>query len=508
MVLFAARPATADTELVLHTKFKSTGGSAAISGLMCRELARQALLIAAREEIGMRTCDMTLREQKSTDSPLELLVTATPGKNFKVRVFDSGAIDLRDPDPDVKEKIFQFNFKSIPSSTGIYPKSCNVLEKASRGKFVEFLRKQGAKRAAQPDDEKVDLDIDIAALQEKVDLVSQFVAVRELHRRYRVDQTAETLQALVRGYANLGLLSETNWGASCIALQARALLYSARLRELHRDHPQTPWTLAYSNAILGLHYRSLKRLETLEGIEDAGKLPLWTKLVGPFSRFEADTLKKLSEEESSISNWAAYLHAWTVYNSLEHRRFTSVGLTAVKKCPEAMNLYFMLVETQPIGIMRLSNEAEMQALLERIPTRLIDTPTIPKNVVDIAKAPDRSEPPGAFWRSMVDELRDANGDGDPSWGMLATLLDDQAMRAAFNSLAVNRWASTEIDLTPIAKSWQLFVEGHPDQAYVPIVSLVKSGDPKKLLEGEWQLSLSRPQQMDVPSMFGFVVRKE
>ena len=480
--LFTATPATAETELVLHTKFKSKYEKGDISGTMCRELARQALLIAAREELGMRTCDMTLREQKSTADPLELLLTVQAAKEFKVWVFDSGAIDLRDSPPANEKNILELEFISKRGSILTYPSVSKTLEEASRGKFVQFLRDRGAKRAELPNDKNIDLDIDIAALQAKVDLVSQFVAIRELHRRYRVDPTAETLQALVRGYANLGLLNETNFGASCIALQARAILYSARLKALHPDHPQTHWTLAYANSILGLHYRSLKQLKTLDENQNAEKLPPWTALVGPFSRFESGKLEKLSEEESPISNWAAYLNAWTVYNSLEHRRFTSVGRSVVETCPEAMNLYFMLTDNQPIGIMRFSSAAEEKALLKLIPARLIATSTIPKKVVNAAKSPENAESAGEYWRSTIDALRSTKGGGDPSWGMLAALLDDQAMRAAYNSITVNSQTSTEIDLTTIADGWQLFVEGHPDQACIQTVSLARAGDPRRLLE--------------------------
>ncbi|EMI42192.1 putative secreted protein [Rhodopirellula sp. SWK7] len=478
--LLISSPVAAANELMLHTNFLSEWQDRDISGLMCRELARQALLIAAREEIGMQTCDMTLREQSSTGDPLELLLTVQPGKQFKVWVFDSGAVDLRDTPPATDENIHESTFTVTRSSIGTYPTACKELEEASRGEFTQFLRDLGAKRTVLAADENVDLEIDIAALQAEVDLVSQFVAVRELHRRYRVEQSAETLQALVRGYANLGLLNETNWGASSIALQARALLYSARLESLHPEHPETLWTLAYANSIVGLHYRSLEQLETLENTGSTDDLPPWTALVGAYSRFEVEELERLSKEDTPISDWAAYLNAWTVFNSLEHRRFTSVGRSAIEACPEAMNLYYMHIDSQPIGVMRLSNATELSALLYSIPARLIATPTIPQKVVEAARSPDRSKPPGVYWRSMVDALRVSGGDGDTSWAMLASLLDEQAMRAAYNSMAVNRRASTEVDLTPVAEMWQSFIQGHPDQAYIPTVSLVTAGDAIKL----------------------------
>ncbi len=479
LVLAVADSLPAATELVLHTHFVFTGQPAQlVAGRTPRELGRQALLMAAREEIGMRTCDMTLREAPITDDPLVLLATveAVSGRKFKVRVFELGAQEPFAKSPPVGEAVLEFAFDLPDNMLEIYPHASKLLEEASRGKLVQFLREQGATAAAADPEGLEDPGLDIDDLLSRVDIVSQFVALRELHRRYREDQSAEMLQGLVRGYANLGLLNETNWGASSVALQARALLYCARLEALHGEHPLTPWTLAYADALVGLHCRALERLRALENDPAQGDLPGWTGLIGPYCRFDTEGLETLSEDWGPHRRWAAYLRAWAVYNSRELDQLVTVGRESQQACPEAMNLCFLLTESQPIGIMRYANSVELRGLLRNIPKRLASTPSIPEDVVAVAKAPDRKKPPGVYWRNIMQSLRQAEPAGEPSWGMLASLLGEQSMRAAWNSMYVNRAASTEIDLSPLAEYWRPFVEDHPDRAFIPTASLLRSAD--------------------------------
>jgi len=497
LVLNSASHASAATELVLHTHFKYDAvPNHHFTGRMPRELGRQALLMAAREQLGMQTCDMTLREQPATDDPIELLaiIEAVPNGEYKLRLFDRGALEAGEKPPAEENAIHELVFTPPGLSDGFYTSAAKALEEASRGELTEFLRGLGGEASKSVELDEPAEEFDIETLQSQVDTVSQFVAIRELHHRYRNAPTAEKLQALVRGYANLSLLNETNWGASCMALQARTLMYGARLEALHADHPLTAWSLAYADAIVGIHYRAIERQNSMDSDPEEELPPTWTAVIDPYCHFDLDRLEQIAMEESSISNWAAYLRAWTVYNSHETTQLTHVGREAIEACPEAFNLYYLMVRGQPIGIMRYSNAGEVRAMLSLLPTRLVATAGVPPNVVEVASNPDREKPPGLYWRNMMDALREAESGADPSWGLLASLLDDQAMRAASNSLAVNRGASTEIDLTPTADYWQPFVDDHPDGAYVRTVSLLRAQEPKALQDACAELRFRDPNR--------------
>lgn len=52
------------------------GNERPVTGTLVRDLARQALLVAARDELGLRTLDAALREQADDAAALELELTA------------------------------------------------------------------------------------------------------------------------------------------------------------------------------------------------------------------------------------------------------------------------------------------------------------------------------------------------------------------------------------------------------------------------------------------------
>src|SRR5690606_13160960 len=128
----------------------------------------------------------------------------------------------------------------------------------SRTAFPEALKRAGYRdarahangeaAAAGPVPERIEREL------EELETLSQFVAVRQLHQRIAQDgPSPELLGALVRGYANLGSLTEFHWNAVHKAFKARALLYAQRMTQAD---PQSTWALwhrAYARALAGLH---------------------------------------------------------------------------------------------------------------------------------------------------------------------------------------------------------------------------------------------------------------
>ncbi len=95
-------------------------------------------------------------------------------------------------------------------------------------------------------------------------------AVRDLHQAIRTGgETPAAVGALVRGYAQLGVLSEFHWHPAHKVFKARALLYAQRL--IARD-PKQPWGLwhrAFALALVGLHRDALADLDAAKKLRRA-----------------------------------------------------------------------------------------------------------------------------------------------------------------------------------------------------------------------------------------------
>ena len=125
-----------------------------------------------------------------------------------------------------------------------------------------------------------------------------------------VDLSAATLGALSRAYANLGMLTDTQFGAFPWVFKARGLLYAQRL-QLH-DSAAALWHRAYAGALAGLHRDALADLEAAEEARK-GSAPPWAGLVDALCRFDSATLKELSHAGAN-ADLARVLHFLTVEN--------------------------------------------------------------------------------------------------------------------------------------------------------------------------------------------------
>lgn len=517
----APRPVS---QLMLHTRFVFNQGDKAdveIPGLMTRELARQAFLIAAREELGMRTFDASLREQPaSADGAdvLSLLLTVESASDgeFTIYVYECDApLSVGAPRLEKNDAIWKTTIKYDRAAEKLTASLASELEKLSRDAFAEQLRKLGGVAAmkaavealsgeASPTeaqaDAAVDARIDVESLLSEVDSISQFVAVRELHRRLREgpvgDASAESLSQLARGYANLGILSETSWGPAPQALLARGLLYAQRLQATNPDDEQMRWTRGYVYAVSGLHNDALALLDNgpkPAAVEAATPPPGWSRLALPYCKFDTLALAEITEEKIPASRWAAYLRAWAVFGQHEDRLFGETLREAIAACPEALNLYGLGTRGQPLGIKRQVASLEAKALLLLTPARLQQTPAIPEAVVESSREPDSTKPPGIFWDRITQAIDQAESAQDPSWSVLATLLEDQGLRTAVNALRVDGDA-VEHDQEPLAEFWSPFAKRHPDGDFIRVAGLLRAGKPQELQRAAARLRFRDPSR--------------
>jgi len=202
-----------------------------------RELVREAFLIAARDEIGVLTRDELLGESRpDNDHTLALRFHyVMPGEEN-----DGGPLrqlSFRRTDSEGREtKFLDYDFTLWISDHSGYMRVLQGVERLSREDFAQSLKSAGMKKFASPKDVAVDETETENALQsidrllDNLSLVSQYDAVRQTHQWIRnTGETPPLLQRLVRGYAQLYLLSEHHFLKTRFVFQSRALLYAQRI---------------------------------------------------------------------------------------------------------------------------------------------------------------------------------------------------------------------------------------------------------------------------------------
>lgn len=193
---------------------KQPEGRPAHCGLLASELARQAVLIAARDELGLPTRDALLGDAIAKNDPDAVSVTTMvdPGGRFAV---------LLGPDRQSPRQFEPLNrVFTFAEAGGLvnYAELSAKLEHLSRELFPEFLEQSGfARLPSAPQAGAGAVDATTARLLTRFSPMAQLTAVRRLHAiraasvRSGPGQSADVLEALAEGYANLAMLAQQVW---------------------------------------------------------------------------------------------------------------------------------------------------------------------------------------------------------------------------------------------------------------------------------------------------------
>jgi hypothetical protein len=231
--------------------------------LLVRELARQSVLIAARDGLGLYTLDGVMREVDTTPAPLELTVQGSikglvpepsPAAvaaqkalaNDKTAIRVSAHVDFGSSTLVVKFNSADANSPAISEDAiAVQVKDNSVdiaallpeAEARSRGKYMDLLAQNGFSGKANG---VCDLDAPagVDELLYQTTLLSQVAAIQQTHSAIHISgESPARLGALVRGYANLGQLCRFQWNAINKALTARSLLYAQRMVQADTNSP-------------------------------------------------------------------------------------------------------------------------------------------------------------------------------------------------------------------------------------------------------------------------------
>lgn len=438
-------------------------------GILARELFRQALLIAARDELGLATRDAWLGDtlpEQGDDVPLD--IGAGPGERTLIEY-------LRGFYP-VQEVIARDWHQSKGPLD--YVALAADREKASRTTLVKLLKKAGFE--GKPNTRKAD-----AAVPEAVDrllaqmtFTSQFDAVRRLHAAIRADgESPARLGALARGYANLGVLTEVYWHPAHKGFKARAMLYARRMAAAEeKASPQALWHRAYVFALVGLHKQALADLEAAEkawkqgGEKDEKKRPGWVDLLGPFCRYE---LEKLAPDQAPEADrelaWLLRFLATEQFGFLPsefyQQHIIQAGMEAARAMPECYRVLDPLARWTGVGLGNSTTVGGMATMAEHLYGRVAamqGLPDAPRLVCAAQGAgggplgallgrreqtslPEEFKARGQLMRALAAVGKPSIDRGEPSWAVLGMVIQEASFLQVYRRA---RFERRNLDVSP------------------------------------------------------------
>ncbi|MGD9635825.1 MAG: tetratricopeptide repeat protein [Pirellulales bacterium] len=475
----------------LSTEFQPLSFHDTLPTVLTRELGRQAVLIAARDGLGLSTRDETLGEAFPDDEaarrgPYELVV----------RKYDGGMhLDMRVPGVAVDNlplRFFELDMPGKNDAGELYTGQATAFAAAARGDILAKLRAAGFEGKPVKSDPHGAMSDGIEAQLQVMDVVVQFDAVRQLHAAIaKQGESPARLGGLVRGYANLALLTRHHWSSAYAAFSARALLYAERLMTLDSGSAEAHQHRAYARALVGLPAAALADLEH-DSLKQAASQPAWLAILEPYCRFERDKLleKGAAPEVRSLAN----LLAFQLHSCYGNERWNiSAGQTALKACPDAYGIYSELANHTPMLVQRQSVAAVADVIGRQIPAHVAHVDALPKPVFELVS--DQLKP-NASWISrylrgereskawspvphqiavaLRQECKTAGDAGEPSWDALASLIDDEQFVAIVDYLDVSMNA-VEYSKEEIVNQLAPLVEGRPYEPYLRSFAHGRSG---------------------------------
>lgn len=480
-----AKGESATTTVMLTAHDAYDAQARASRGLLLREIARQALLIAAREELGLATRDTALRQVLAAEGeperlPLELTLVLVPGEAARITVFRRDATRV--------EVLRQFRLE-LPEASAMETLVAEC-ERLARGEFVGLLRQAGFEGRKPPVDGDGPLDPETQALLPQMDLVSQFRAVRRLHEQMRSEgESPARLDALSFAYANLGVLTERFWSPAHKVFKARALLYAQRRWSAAPDDPAALWQRAFARAAAGRHQAALEdwsaaekrhaaRVDAAKDNNSAtGKRPEWADLLAAFLRGQP----RLTSDEIAPPSWHP-LRNLLALKTVECFTQSSLLLEAAQRvltltpdCPRALDVaasYRSLgTIAQGAENFTLALEPSADPSLYRRLLKIDDLPAdVRRQLVAATAAGDQDPAEKRSLRAGVaGTLRDAGAAdrGEPAWDVLGGLVREVEFLAAYRQLAYEQALAVPSDdtarwLAPLVADhpYALFIASH------------------------------------------------
>lgn len=469
--------------------------------ILARELARQALLIAAREQLQWATQDATLGETLAIGAePAARFVLSTQFPNAGAARFALHRVGEKE---GVEVWSEQLTLNEDEDSPLDYARLTEAAERWSRETFPELLRQAGWRGEPNPVSDDAAMSSAADAWLKQAAFTAQFAVLRDLHHTIRLHgESDELLGALVRSYANLGVLSEFHWNAVHKACKARALLYAQRLVARKPQSAEALWHRAYARGLVGLHDSAVADLDEANkrraAAGDASRPPRWLEIVDAYCRFDSDKLASFAAE-GDCSQFAGLLEFFHLERLKESAAVQTLAQRLMKQNPEDFRLFDAMCDSCALNTLHLVTQLAPAALHRSVPERLQQLSGLPPDARELLNRAALRE---VSLNELAESLRNTPAEDDPgefSWRILGRMLQEVEFiqlwrRASFLRFQLAAPADEFIAAT------EAVAAGH---RYRPLVDLCSSDarrwqDAAEALSGRLQL-----EELDDPQFAAF-----
>ncbi len=419
-------------QAVLDGSVEASDDSDSEFPILAREIVRQAVLMAARDELRWTTRDGALRETSLPvdEATAKLLVCSQFSPQGDAKIWIDRPDEQGHSQTVWREQIALREDKAAPLD---YLKLVDAAERWSRDAYPPLLRQEKLTGEANAADGEATVSPAAQQQLNQMTFPAQFAVLRELHHTVRKSGESEALAgALVRAYANLGLLTEYHWTAVHKACKARALLYAQRLVA---KHPQSASALrhrAYAEALVGLHRHALDDLEAAtklgqskdaENQAEAGELPAWVAAIEAYCRFDGEKLTGLIDN-AEIGQLAGLLRFSQVESMKQSYIVQELARRLLAKNPECYRLFDAMCDSCALGMLHVITEAAPAVLQQAIPQRLQQLSGLPQDTAELLKrAAIRPVTLSELSHSLL-ETQGADDQEELSWTVLGGLLEE------------------------------------------------------------------------------------
>jgi tetratricopeptide (TPR) repeat protein len=504
----------------LKTEFFPAGGDENTRpDRLAREIVRQAILMTARDTLGLTTRDESLQE------PFPAAIIASRRMmNTSPRARKDGKLQLSlwagtstmlgsrrgrgNPEGGTRPWSTEVTFTATPYQN--YLSMLATLEPMTRKELADAVRGFGFEgQAPEPNPANKPPAAVENALQE-MNFVSPYMAVRAAHEALAKNgESPEWLGVLVRGYANLSLTTFHHWTCANEVFAARSLLYAERLVNTRPKDPLAHAHRAYARAIIGLHAAALAELKTIDTLrqenKDTSELPGWLAPVAPFCKFEREPLVKVGKDYREYTPLVQRL-AFELDRVVEDPRWLmETAEPTIKACPEEYGVYAALARNDSLlSVKRTGAHYGPAAMGHFLPARVAALQEVPKAVRDAAGGQAKGVPgaieadtTGPFSavvaniaRAFVAANEAEPAPAEPSWAVLGKLIEEEQFTQVANFFGV----ATDATETPLGEMvdgvWPI-VKDHRFAWYVKSFS-ARTGPNRS----RWAEIIGRPQFPD------------
>ncbi|GEM_PF-5421857 len=391
-----------------------------------RELIRQSILLAAREEFGALTRDANCCEPLPIDeSAYAGILTIEPTVSSLRPVRVSLQISVLGPDGNQgKESRGTLTYGELPELRS-YEKMIERCEIISRAEACEVLRAAGlpVRPANAPDVELKPL----VALEQRLGEMcyfAQFDVLRQVHPLLRAQPDSQELLVMTaRSYAHLGQLTRCHFDNSFDVYAARSLLYAQRLVQKQKSSALALQTRGYAKALTGLHASALNDLKQSQQGQ-AAVMPAWARAAELLCCYGRRELLELAGKEPAIAPLASYFAFVTVEHEISDSLVIETALNALKSNPHCFRLIDGACEKAGVRYLHQLTEEGFPTVVKMIrdewPTMEADMP----EAVRVARTLAHDEPNLITGVADVSEaLATCDAPSEPSWCMLGNLME-------------------------------------------------------------------------------------